>query len=80
MLRCVAERHERVHHIRLGLPLFRFQFVAKVLVNSRRTCAVEQNENLELLFHVICLVIVIPSEVEESLELVANDKCRMTKE
>src|SRR2546423_210868 len=51
MLRRVPHRAERVHHIRLGLPLFRLQFVAEILVHSGRTCAVEQNENLEFLFH-----------------------------
>ncbi|PYI95309.1 MAG: hypothetical protein DMF00_16090 [Verrucomicrobia bacterium] len=56
MLRCVPHRAERFHHIRLGLPLFRFQFVAEILVDGRRTCAVEQNENLEFLLHVLFLV------------------------
>ena len=41
MLRSVAQSAERVHHIRLGLPLFRFQFVTEILVHSRRTGAVE---------------------------------------
>ena len=62
---CVPQRTERVHHIRLGLPLFRFQFVAEILIDSGRTCAVKEHENFELLFHAI-LSVVIPSEVEES--------------
>jgi hypothetical protein len=66
MLRCVPQGAERFHYIRLGLPLFRFQFVTEILVNSRRTCAVKQDEDFQLLLHATSSVIVIPSEVEES--------------
>ena len=53
MLRCVPERAERVHDVRLGFPIFRFQFVAEILVDGGRTCAVEKHENFEFLFHVL---------------------------
>ena len=52
MLRCVAQRAERGQHVRLGLPIFRFQLLAEILVDGRRTCAVEERENFEFLFHV----------------------------
>src|SRR5262249_59663011 len=51
VLRCMAQRPQSVHYIRLGLPLLRFQFVAEILVNSRWTGAVEKDENFELFFH-----------------------------
>src|SRR4029450_1352991 len=49
----VTERAERGHDVRLGFPILCFQLLAKVLIDGRRTCAVEKNENFEFLFHAI---------------------------
>ena len=45
---------ERGQHVRLGLPFLRFHFLAEILVDRRRTCAVEQHENFEFLFMSFC--------------------------
>ena len=71
MLGRVAERAERAHDIGFGLPFFRFQFIAEILINRGRTCAVEEHQDFEFLFH-DCVVSVIPTEVEESLSISAK--------
>jgi hypothetical protein len=53
MLRRVAERAERGHDVRLGLPILRFHLLAEVLIDGGGTCTVEKHEDFEFLFHVI---------------------------
>jgi hypothetical protein len=60
MLRRVSELAERGHNVRLGLPVFGFQFLAEILIQFGGTCAVEEQEDFELLFHSF-LMSVIPS-------------------
>src|SRR4051812_39698577 len=64
MLRGVTERAERLHDIGFGLPFLCFQLIAEILIDLGGTCAVEEHKDFELPFHALCLVIVIPSEVE----------------
>src|SRR5262249_34346504 len=71
MLRCVTQRTERSHDIGFGFPFFRFQLIAEILIDFRRACAIEQDENLELLLHDFVFS-VIPTEVEESLTILAQ--------
>src|SRR5262245_35825361 len=47
----VTDFTERSRDVRLGFPVFRFQFLREILIDGCRTCAVEQNEDFELLFH-----------------------------
>jgi hypothetical protein len=65
----MAERPERSHDVRLGFPILRFHLLAEVLIETGGTCAVEKHEDFEFLFHVVFVGFVIPSEVEESLNL-----------
>jgi hypothetical protein len=53
MLRRVTERAERGHDVRLGFPILCFQLLAEVLVDRGGTCAVEQHQDFEFLFHAI---------------------------
>ena len=56
MLSRVAERPERLHHVRLGFPILRLHLLAQVLVDLGGAAAVEKNENFEFLFHARYLV------------------------
>ena len=47
----VTEFAERSHHIRFGLPLLGFHFLAQIGVDRRRLDAVEQDQDFEFLFH-----------------------------
>ena len=51
MLRGVTELAERGHNVRLGFPVLRFQLLREVLIEFRGTCAVEEDQDFEFLFH-----------------------------
>src|SRR5947207_7281401 len=57
MLPRVAERAERGHDVRLGLPILRFHLLAEVLIDGSGTCAVEEDEDSEFFLHAISLVL-----------------------
>ena len=51
MLRSVTELAQRGHDVRLGFPVLCFQLFCEVLIEFGGTCAVEQHEDFEFLFH-----------------------------
>src|SRR4029077_19606536 len=57
MLCRMADGPERSHDVRFGFPILRFHFLAEVLIERCRTCAVEKHEDFEFLFHAISLVL-----------------------
>src|SRR5213596_3276262 len=60
----MTEFAERPHHVRFCFPVLRFQLLREVLVEGGRTCAVEEYQDFEFLFHAIFVLFVIPSVVE----------------
>src|SRR5207302_9508571 len=64
ILRTVSELAERGHNVRFGFPVLGFQLLGEILIERGRTCAVEEHEDFEFLFHVLFVLFVIPSEVE----------------
>ena len=66
MFRDVTKRTERVHDVRFGLPILCLQLLAEILIKPGRTCAIEEHQHFEFLFHAFSIS-VIPTEVEESL-------------
>jgi hypothetical protein len=39
------------HDVRFRLPILRLHFPGEILIDGRRTCAVEKDEDFEFLFH-----------------------------
>ena len=74
MLSRVTDRAQRGHNIRLGFPVLRLQLLREILVDGCGTCAVEEHENFEFLFHDFLRLFVSTSEVEESLILIVSQQ------
>jgi hypothetical protein len=49
----VTERNERGHYVCLGLPIGRFHFRRKILVERGRARAIKKNQDFEFLFHAV---------------------------